>query len=79
MSLHDEINNVVIKYLEEKLRTNESVDVVKIAEEMAASVVDMILMQEEQHQSGLLAETIRTLGDLFLKGRGLTQVLKMVQ
>jgi hypothetical protein len=39
--LREEINDVVERYLEHKLRTGEPVDVPGMAHEMAQSVVDM--------------------------------------
>jgi hypothetical protein len=42
-----------------------------MAREMARSIVDMIMEQDDQHQGPLLAETISNLGDEYLQRRGL--------
>jgi hypothetical protein len=42
-----------------------------MAREMARSIVDMIMEQDDQRQGALLAETISNLGDEYLQRRGL--------
>jgi hypothetical protein len=59
----------VVKYLEQKFETGGTVDVA----EMAQSLIDMIMEQEEEHQAPLLASTIVSLGDEYLQRRGLVQ------
>ena len=71
--LRESINDVVVKYLERKLQTEEPVDAANMAHEMAQSIVDMIMEQEERHQAPLLASTIASLGDEYLQRRGLVQ------
>jgi hypothetical protein len=41
------------------------------AREMAQSLVDIVMQQEEKHQAPLLAQTIASLGDEYLQRRGL--------
>jgi DNA-binding protein Fis len=70
-SLHEQINDVVVFYLEEKLRTNTPVDVAAMAREITQSLVDMIMEQDEQNQAPLLAQIITSLGDEYLQRRDL--------
>jgi hypothetical protein len=49
-TLHEQINDVVVFYVEEKLRTNTPVDVAAIAREITQSLVDMIMEQDEQNR-----------------------------
>ena len=71
--LREAITDLVVQYLEHQLQKDEPVDVPAIAQEMAQSIVDMIMEQEEQHQASLLASTIASLGDEYLQRRGLVQ------
>jgi len=71
--LREEINNVVVKFLEHKLETDEPVDVVAVANEMIQSLVDVIMEQDEDHRAPLLASSIIILGDEYLQRHGLTQ------
>ena len=48
-ALRAEINDVVVKYAERKLRKDGSLDVAMMAHEMTQSLVDMIVEQEEHH------------------------------
>ena len=41
--LREEINDVVVKYLEHKLQTDNPVNVVAMANEMVQSLVDVIM------------------------------------
>jgi hypothetical protein len=69
--LRDQINDLVVAFLREKLRTGEVVNTPDMAGEMAKSIVDMILQQDEDDQAPLLAGTIATLGEFYLRERGL--------
>jgi DNA-binding protein Fis len=71
--LREEINDVMVKYLKHKLQAGEPVNVAALAYEMALSIIDMIMEQQEQNQAPLLATTIVTLGDEYLQRRGLIQ------
>jgi hypothetical protein len=71
-TLRDAINDAVVEYLEHKIQTDESVNVVAMANEIVQSLVDMIMEQEEGVQAPLLASIITTLGDEYLHRRGLT-------
>jgi DNA-binding protein Fis len=44
--LREEINDVVVKYLEHKFETGGTVDVAEMAHELAQSLIDMIMEQE---------------------------------
>jgi DNA-binding protein Fis len=68
--LRDAINDAVAQFLEHKLRTDEPVNVAAMANDMALSIVDMILEQSDQNQAPLIATAIRTLGDEYLVRRG---------
>jgi DNA-binding protein Fis len=69
--LREAINEAVEKYLERRLESGGPIDVAAMAREMARSIVDMIMEQDDQHQGPLLAETISNLGDEYLQRRGL--------
>lgn len=61
--LREGINKLVLGYLQKKLETGEAIDVVEMTHEMAQSLIDMIMEQEELHQAPLLASVIASLGD----------------
>jgi DNA-binding protein Fis len=69
--LREEINDVVVKYLEYRLQTDDPVNVVAMANEMVQSLVDVIMQLDEYHQAPALASLIATLGDEYLSRRGL--------
>ena len=69
--LREEINDVVVKYLERKLQTDNPVNVVAMANEMVQSLVDVIMQLDDYHQAPALASLIATLGDEYLSRRGL--------
>ena len=71
--LREAINDVVVTYLEHKLQTGEPVNVAAMACEMAESIVDMVVEQQEPNQAPLLATTIAALGDEYLQRRGLIE------
>ena len=48
-ALRAEINDVVVKYTERKLRKDGTLDVAVMAHEMTQSLVDMIMDQDEKH------------------------------
>ena len=48
-ALRAEINDVVVKYTERKLRKDGTLDVAVMAHEMTQSLVDMIMDQDEHH------------------------------
>ena len=62
-ALRAEINDVVVKYTERKLRKDGTLDVAVMAHEMTQSLVDMIVDQDEHHHAPLLALMILSLGD----------------
>jgi DNA-binding protein Fis len=70
-TLREEINDVVTRYLELNLQTSASVDVAAMAREIAQSLVDMVMEQEERQHAPLLAQMITTLGNEYLRRRGL--------
>jgi DNA-binding protein Fis len=70
-TLREQINDVVVFYVEEKLRTNTPIDIAAMAREITQSLVDMIMEQDEQNQAPLLAQIITSLGDEYLQRRGL--------
>jgi hypothetical protein len=78
--LREAINEAVGKYLKETLQTGGPVDVPDMAHEMAQSLIDMVMEQDEQHQAPLSAwggisaaawtypdRTARPLGRLLIK------------
>jgi hypothetical protein len=66
-ALRAEINDVVVKYTERKLRKDGMLDVAVMAHEMTQSLVDMIVDQDEHHHAPLLALMILSLGDEYLQ------------
>jgi hypothetical protein len=72
--LREAITELGVEYLEHQRQKDEPVEVPAIAHEMAQSIVDMIMEQEERHQASLLASTIASLGDEYLQRRGLVQM-----
>jgi hypothetical protein len=71
--LRDQINDVVVFYLEDKVRTNAPANTAAMAREMAECIVDMIMEQDEQQQASLIAQAITALGDEYLRRCGLIQ------
>jgi hypothetical protein len=72
-ALRAEINDVVVKYTERKLRKDGTLDVAMVAHEMTQSLVDMIVEQEEHHHAPLLALMILSLGQEYLQRTGITE------
>ena len=72
-ALRAEINDVVVKYTERKLRKDGMLDVAVIAREMTQSLVDMIVDRDGHHHAPLLALTILSLGDEYLKRTGIRE------
>jgi hypothetical protein len=70
-ALRAEINDVVVKYTERKLRKDGTLDVAVMAHEMTQSLVDMIVDQDEHHHAPLLALMILSLGDEYLQRTGI--------
>ena len=70
-ALRSEINDVVVKYTERKLRKDGTLDVAVMAHEMTQSLVDMIMDQDEHHHAPLLALMILSLGDEYLQRTGI--------
>jgi hypothetical protein len=72
-ALRAEINDVVVKYAERKLRKDGMLDVAMMAHEMTQSLVDMIMEQEEHDHAPLLALMILSLGSEYLERTGITE------
>jgi DNA-binding protein Fis len=69
----DQINDTVVAYLQDKLKSGEGIDVAEMAHAMSQSLVDMIMEQDEEHQAPLLASIIISLGDEYLQRRSLLE------
>ena len=65
--LREGINKLVLGYLKEKLETGEAIDVIGMTHEMAQSLIDIIMEQDELHQAPLLASVIASVGDEYLQ------------
>jgi hypothetical protein len=70
-ALRAEINDVVVKYTEHKLRKDGTLDVAVMAHEMTQSLVDMIMDQDEHDHAPLLALMILSLGGEYLQRTGI--------
>ena len=70
-ALRAEINDVVVKYTERKLRKDGMLDVAVMAHEMTQSLVDMIMDQDEHDHAPLLALMILSLGGEYLQRTGI--------
>jgi hypothetical protein len=64
-----EIHDLVLNHLETKLATGEAIDVAEMTHEIAQSIVDVIMEQEEDGQSTLFAYALASLGEEFLQQR----------
>jgi hypothetical protein len=69
----DQINDTVVSYLQDKLKSGEGIDVAEMAHAMSQSLVDMIMEQDEEYQAPLLASIIISLGDEYLQRRSLLE------
>jgi hypothetical protein len=72
--LREGINKLVLSYLQKKLDTGQAIDVVEMTDEMAQSLIDMIMEQEQLHQAPLLASVIASLGDEYLQRSNLFEL-----
>jgi hypothetical protein len=64
------IHNLVLSHLETKLAIGEAIDVAEMTQEIAQSIVDVIMDQEEEGQSPLFAYALTSLGEEYLQQRG---------
>jgi hypothetical protein len=64
------IHGLVLSYLEAQLATGEQVDVAEMTHEIAQSLVDVIMEQEEDGQGVLFAYVLTSLGEEYLQQRG---------
>ena len=55
------IHNLVLSHLETKLAIGEAIDVAEMTQEIAQSIVDVIMDQEEEGQSALFAYALTSL------------------
>jgi hypothetical protein len=68
--LHAGIHKVITSYLQARIATGESIDVAEMTQEIAQSLVDVIMRQEEEGQGALFAFALTTLGEEYLQRRG---------
>jgi hypothetical protein len=68
--LRVEIRELVVNRLQTKLATGEQIDVAEMTYEIAQSLVDVIMEQEEEGQSTLFAFALTSLGEEYLQRRG---------
>jgi hypothetical protein len=64
------IRELVVSQVQTKLATGEQIDVAEMTYEIALSLVDVIMEQEEQGQGALLAFALTSLGEEYLQRRG---------
>jgi hypothetical protein len=55
------IHNLVLSHLETKLAIGEAIDVAEMTQEIAQSIVDVIMDQEEEGHSALFAYALTSL------------------
>jgi hypothetical protein len=72
-SLRHAINEVVLQHITAKLQRCERVDVASLTREIAQSLLDILLDQEEKHQGPLLAQVIGDMMDDYLRRSGQSQ------
>ena len=68
--LRVEIHELVVNRLQTKLATGEQIDVAEMTYEIAQSLVDVIMEQEEEGQGTLFAFALTSLGEEYLQRRG---------
>ena len=64
------IRELVVSQVQTKLATGEQIEVAEMTYEIALSLVDVIMEQEEQGQGALLAFALTSLGEEYLQRRG---------
>ena len=64
------IHKVITSYLRARIASGESIDVAEMTQEIAQSLVDVIMQQEEEGQGALFAFALTTLGEEYLQRRG---------
>jgi hypothetical protein len=64
------IHELVVDYLKVRLSTGEQIDVAEMTYEIAQSLVDIIVEQEEEGQGTLFAFALTSLGEEYLQRRG---------
>ena len=64
------IRELVVSQVQTKRATGEQIDVAEMTYEIALSLVDVIMEQEEQGQGALLAFALTSLGEEYLQRRG---------
>ena len=64
------IRELVVSPVQTKRATGEQIDVAEMTYEIALSLVDVIMEQEEQGQGALLAFALTSLGEEYLQRRG---------
>jgi hypothetical protein len=67
------IHDLVLDQLETKLAAGEAIDVAEMTHEIAQSIVDVIMEQEEEGQSALFAYALTSLGEEYLQQRGVLE------
>jgi hypothetical protein len=64
------INELVVEHLKDRLSTGERIDVAEMTYEIAQSLVDVIMKQEDDGQGVLFAYALTGLGEEYLQRRG---------
>ncbi len=64
------IHEVITSYLQARIATGEHVDVAEMAHEIAQSLVDVIMQQEDDGQAALFAFALTTVGEEYLQRHG---------
>jgi hypothetical protein len=68
--LHCDIGEAMRHYLDDRLNAGATVNVVDVISMMSEAIVDVILEQDLSQHASLVAETVRSLGYLYLEKSG---------
>jgi hypothetical protein len=64
------INELVVEHLKDRLSTGERIDVAEMTYEIAQSLVDVIMEQEEDGRGVFFAYALKSLGEEYLQRHG---------
>ena len=68
--LRASIHELVVDYLKARIATGDQINVAEMTDQIAQSLVDIIVEQEEEAQTTLFAFALTSLGEEYLQRRG---------